>query len=363
MTEGTGHFLPLRPRLWRSPSSCELPGSGRAQKQSPKGNRGRRQQGPQRRRPRPGRPRGTPAEPPALPRERPRRRWVVVSPERPCRRWEDLGERCCEWQVPGMGRVSRRGRPRGGSRSGRGAARGAGGAHPGIRNSLRSRSRPGTGQRAAREPPGRRPFLGPHEPLSPAARAHVAGPCAVSGHGRTRRLRLAQPRPRLEGRAGGRAGEDGARSGESARGVRGEEAPGQVPRVPPPVRAQGWRRRSGFRTARPALPRRPDSGWWLGGWGGGAGTPRAPPFMGGVAAFWRAVGRLSQFKWTLVCAEPTLNRVSLQNTSQRETFQSQVVTQIGFAGERGLSQASVEPGEGSPARGWSPPCQGQGLAG
>lgn len=179
-----------------------------------------------------------------------------------------------------MGRVSRRGRPRGGSRSGRGAARGAGGAHPGIRNSLRSRSRPGTGQRAAREPPGRRPFLGPHESLSPAARAHVAGPCAVSGHGRTRRLRLAQPRPRLEGRREAARGRTVRAAGRGRGACAGRRRPARFP-ASPPVRAQGWRRRSGFRTARPALPRRPDSGWWLGlGGGRRCGDTQSSPVHG-----------------------------------------------------------------------------------
>lgn len=252
----------------------------------------------------------------------------------------------------------------------RGEEAGAGGARPAGRAGriLGSEIRFALGHvpdRSARCPRATREAPVPRPARAPVARG--ARTCSRSLRGewprpdeaaQARAAPAAAGRPCGRPRAGGRSAQRGERAGR-ARG--GGARPGS-PR-PPPVRDQGWRRRSGFRTARPALPRRPDSGWWLGGWGGGAGTPRAPPFMGGVAAFWRAVGRLSQFKWTLVCAEPTLNRVSLQNTSQRETFQSQVVTQIGFAGERGLSQASVEPGEGSPARGRSPPCQGQGLAG
>lgn len=272
------------------------------------------------------------------------------------------------WDGPGVAPRASAGRKP--ERAGRGPRGGRGASwDPKFASlSVTSRDRSARCPRATREAPVPRPAR------APVARG--ARTCSRSLRGewpRPDEAAQARAAPAAAGRpAGGRAREDGARSGESAwgvrgeraRGVRGEEAPGQVPRVPHPCGLKGG---GGGPASAQRVPRFPAAQTRGGGWGwwggGGAGTPRAPPFMGGVAAFWGAVGRLSQFKWTLVCAEPTLNRVSLQNTSQRETFQSQVVTQIGFAGERGLSQASVERGEGSPARGRSPPCQGQGLAG
>lgn len=94
----------------------------------------------------------------------------------------------------------------------------------------------------------------------------------MSGHGQTRRLGLAQPRPRLEGRAR----EDGARSGESARGVRGEEAPGQVPRVPHPCGLKGG---GGGPASAQRIRRFPAAQTRGGGWGGGEevrGHPELP---------------------------------------------------------------------------------------